>query len=241
MSRKPGLEHSFVYGLCDPRTQELRYVGITNRVVDRHREHIRQAERGNTHLDRWIKQLLDAGLSPERFIIEEIDESGRVESECFWIAYFKSIGCRLTNITSGGEGLIGFSHSEESKKKMSESAKRKPPMTDETRKLIADGSRGHKLSDEARLKISIAALGNKRGKGVRHVVSEETREKLRISHLGQKPSEENIRRTIESHLGKKLSEETKRKIGESNKKSAALKKALYLDRLTAVATPGETC
>ena len=219
---------SFIYGLCDPRTQALRYVGITNRLVDRYREHIREAQRGSTHADRWIKKLLDDGLMPDKFVIEEVDKDGRAEAECFWIAYFKSIGCQLTNITRGGEGVLGLNHSEETKKKMSESAKHRPSMSDATRHLIASISKGHRLSEEAKKKISIAHIGNKSGLGHHHKASEETRRKLRESHLGNGPSPETVIKIPNANRGKRRSAEIRLKMSIVQRKVRATQPKRHL-------------
>ena len=42
------------------------------------------------------------------------------KKEKYWIAYFRSICfCTMYNVTDGGEGLSGYVHTEETKKKLS--------------------------------------------------------------------------------------------------------------------------
>jgi hypothetical protein len=78
------------------------------------------------HLYCWIKSLLLANLKPELFIIEEkCDDLDYWE--IFYISYFKSIGCNLTNYAKGGESRGGFQHTEEHKNKMSVLFKGRPP------------------------------------------------------------------------------------------------------------------
>jgi hypothetical protein len=96
-----------VYGLCEPDTGELRYVGKS--VVSpegRLRSHVNRARRGlDDHKSAWIRMLIDYGLEPELVILEDgVSEDELNERECTWIAAMKRAGCRLTNITGGGDG-----------------------------------------------------------------------------------------------------------------------------------------
>ena len=97
----------------------------------------------------------------------------------------------------------GRKHSEETKKKLSEIAKKQERRT------------GYKPSEETRRKMSKAA------KGRRHTA--ETRKKMSASHIGKKLSEETRRRMSEAakkqpkRTGWKHSEATKKKISEKAK------------------------
>ena len=111
----------------------------------------------------------------------------------------------LTNCTWGGEGISGMHHSEESKKKMSESMK------------------GKQFSEEHKQRMSESLKGrNSPFYGKHH--SEEAKQMMSESHKGIQFSEEHKQRMSESMkgknnpmYGKKHSEETKRKISESKK------------------------
>lgn len=99
---------TFIYGLCDPLTQQLRYIGKSNDPSVRNYEHTSaRFLKSKTHKNHWIKSLQSKALRPELFIIEEVLRDGWQEDERFWIAYFKSIGANLTNSTAGGEGDCG--------------------------------------------------------------------------------------------------------------------------------------
>lgn len=93
---------------------------------------------------------------------------------------------------------IGKHHSEERKKRISESMK--------------GVGKGRHFSKETRMKIS---KGNK-GK----FVSEETKKKMSKASSGRKHSAETIEKIRKSHIGKYHSKETIKKIGESKKKAA---------------------
>ena len=97
-----------IYGLFDPHTGELRYVGQTkNSLKTRLRSHIQASSLAvDTYKVRWIKKLLSQNLKP---IISEIQQLNTLEelptAEMYWIKFFKNQGCRLTNSTDGGEGV----------------------------------------------------------------------------------------------------------------------------------------
>lgn len=94
-----------IYGLCDPASGQLRYVGKTVKVLkDRLSGHLSEARRpGDNYRLRWVRSLLREGRAPEIFLIERAGGNGD-EEEKFHIAYFKSLGCELTNGTVGGDG-----------------------------------------------------------------------------------------------------------------------------------------
>ena len=104
-----------------------------------------------------------------------------------------------------------FHHTEESKKKMSESHIGLSPSS-ETREKIRRSSLGRKLSEEAKLKIS------------QRNITEETRRKLSESAKKQKPtmlgkhhSEETKLKISQAHLGKRYTEESKAKMSKAKK------------------------
>lgn len=93
-----------IYGLIDPRTQELRYVGKSVNPKARLYQHI-SIRYGKSYTLNWIKSLKAEDLEPEMIIIEVVDNKDWKDAEIFWIGYFKSIGCRLTNYRKGGNGF----------------------------------------------------------------------------------------------------------------------------------------
>lgn len=98
---------AYVYGLSDPRTDELHYVGKTEcKLGVRLSGHVSIKEtRKNTWKNRWIRSLLDQGLRPEIWAIEEISAEQIEEAEAFWIEYFTYIGAELYNCLPGGARL----------------------------------------------------------------------------------------------------------------------------------------
>jgi len=99
------LARFLIYGLQDPITLELRYIGKSSRGMHRPQVHLKLVERPRTHKQRWINRLIRDGQMPLPFVLEELTTQAALdEAERFWIAYWRSIGARLTNATDGGDG-----------------------------------------------------------------------------------------------------------------------------------------
>lgn len=174
-----------IYGLVDPMTHQLRYIGKSERGLKRPPEHWRpHFLKAKTHKVFWLRQVLAQGLEPQVVTIQELSsKDGLGDAEIFWIAYFKTMGCPLTNHCRGGEGFSG-PHSEESKKKMG-TYWRGRKRTDETKKRMSVAKTGHTVSDETRAKIAVALLGRP---GHKH--TNEARAKISASHRGLRASPE---------------------------------------------------
>lgn len=96
---------SFIYGLVDPRTQFLRYVGKSADPNRRLKQHIAEARRRQSFATRrWVWHLIGLGLGPELVVLDEAPEAEINDAECFWIAAMRLAGCALTNIKPGGDG-----------------------------------------------------------------------------------------------------------------------------------------
>lgn len=228
-----------IYGLVDPRSGELRYVGVSKNAEQRRKRHIVISEKPKTHVQCWIKSLKNLGLEPDVFIIEEVEDSEWADSERFWIDYFLYIGARLTNMMTGGIGCMVMP--EESRLKISVANTGKFVgrfVSDETKEKISISNTGKKRSEECKRKMSERSIGNKNclGKKMKeHVkqalieantgrpVSDENKEKLRQRMIGNQYtkgvtySEERRKSISESLTGRPCSEETRKKIGEANK------------------------
>jgi hypothetical protein len=110
------LDKKFViYGLFDPDTKDIRYVGITSRsVISRLSEHLRKAKKGKTYKDRWVAKLLSNGKVPLLCILYTASSFEEVKAlEICFIFYFRNSGHSLVNTTDGGDGALGLKHSEE--------------------------------------------------------------------------------------------------------------------------------
>lgn len=112
-----------IYGLVDPRDNQLRYVGKATVANRRFNEHLKGAKQNKfTYKDNWIRCLLKLNLKPELIIIDNSLSENLDELEKHYIAYFKFLGCKLTNLTNGGEGTSGYRFTEEQVSKMRQKA-----------------------------------------------------------------------------------------------------------------------
>ena len=112
------------------------------------------------------------------------------EREIYWIQFYNSVKEGL-NCNDGGDGNIGYSPSEE------------------TRKKLSLANKGQKRSVEFCKKISESLKGKKRSK--------ESIDKQIKKQTGRKQSEETINKRTNKLKGKKHSEETKFKISNNKK------------------------
>jgi len=147
-----------IYILIDPLTNQCRYVGKTINAKKRYRNHLKHAKRRGrkTKVYAWISSLLKKDELPEILVIDTVEDW--IYWEKFYISYFKSIGCNLTNLDSGGQGNEGYKHTDQFKRDVSERMKGntyalgvKP--SDETKKLISESMKGRKQTASTKDKI----------------------------------------------------------------------------------------
>ncbi len=218
-----------IYVLRHPITLEIRYVGKTVATLSiRLSNHISETnskQKKQRYINNWIKSLRP--LRPTIELICETDGDGS-EQEKTYIQYLRRNGCRLTNLTDGGEGTVGFkpTFTDEHRAKIS-AAKMGHQVTVETRAKLSCALKGRPASPETRIRLSLSLVGNKRSVGRRH--SDETKAKMSAAHkghkynVGRKLTAEHKAKISAIHKGKqytlghKLSEEHKAKISAANK------------------------
>lgn len=98
-----------IYTLENPITNEIRYVGMTQKSLsERLSSHKSSVKTKTSHVANWIKSLLNENLIP---VIKLLDETNTLEKckelEIYWISQFKSWGFNLTNLSTGGESSAG--------------------------------------------------------------------------------------------------------------------------------------
>lgn len=160
----------FVYKLICPLSGEVRYVGKTvQKLNKRLYKHQYEIHRNPSNKNSWLIGLEKLGLLFE-VNIELVEECGLDiinDREIFWIKFFKDSGCKLTNMTEGGDvGSLGHKHSQDAIEKIRKRAK-------EPRS---------KMSEEGRKNISKSLIGNTRHKGYKQ--SEKTKNKISESKKG---------------------------------------------------------
>lgn len=163
-----------IYGLTDPRTSKVRYVGCTKKLKKRFEEHL---EDNRFNKGRWIECLKKQGLVPGVVILEKIDDEKWQETERKWIKHFGREN--LVNSTDGGEGVVN--PSKETRRKRSESRKGKYH-SKETRQKISELMSSP--SKETRRRMSEAKSGKKN------------------PMFGRRHSQETLRRMSESIRGR---------------------------------------
>lgn len=190
---------AYIYGLVDPRTQELRYVGKTKDAYERFYDHLRI--RKNCHLRNWIRQLKSCGLRPRMIIIQEVPDELWPEAEIYWISFFEGIGARLCNQHGGGLGGSYKSISDEHRANLSKAlrGKKREPLSEEHRRKLSEALTGRTRdnswnigrkygprSEETRRRISEAKRGKPiNRKGPFPPISKEHREKISASLKGR--------------------------------------------------------
>jgi len=223
-------KENIIYGLIDPRTNQVRYIGKTIQNLRKRLQH-HLNENATHHRACWIKGLKSEGLVPNIFEIETVPTGEDwKEYETFWISYFKFIGSDLVNRTEGGEGVEGLQHTDESKQKMSKSHRGKK-LPEQHKKKISntlkelsisnpDVLRPHKgktFSEEVRKNMGFASKRRWQDPEFRKTNLIHM-QNLAIKRTGLPLSDETRQKISNAHKGKKLSEEHKANIGKTHKK-----------------------
>lgn len=99
----------WIYALCDPGTQEPRYVGKTSGFMyQRHKGHIRAALKGSRlPVHSWLRGIIEAEKPLSIVALERTTGKEWASRERFWIESYRNAGVKLFNLTEGGEGLSG--------------------------------------------------------------------------------------------------------------------------------------
>lgn len=90
-----------IYALCDPDTDEVRYVGKAIDVQRRFKQHIYYSQFRQTVKDLWIQGLEKRGQQPTIVVLEVVSRGEAHAREVYWIGRCASTG-RLFNITHSG-------------------------------------------------------------------------------------------------------------------------------------------
>ncbi len=244
----------FIYAYLEPRPEnsrcgEVRYIGQTttgfNRCTGWSGQYCTKARN-------WLKNLEDRKLKPPIKILAVLTPDASLSElnrqEIRFIAYYRSLGADLKNMTEGGGGTKGTRRSDEFKKRLADSnhnrvwleesklkvslAKRGKHLSEEHKRNVGLAKKGQKHSEETIAKIRLANLGrvlpestklklSLSMKGRKH--SEEHNRKVGLGRKGKRHSPESILKMRLAKLGKPRSEETKRKIslGKIGKKASA--------------------
>lgn len=95
----------FIYGLVCPLENKVMYVGKSKNLKMRMIQHISDANLGQDSARcEWIRRLQKEGLTPSVLVIEQCPCMEWESRERHWIAHYRSINPKLTNVCTGGAG-----------------------------------------------------------------------------------------------------------------------------------------
>lgn len=119
---------NILYCIKHPLTQEVRYIGIAKNFKKRVYEHCKL--RAQYPVGRWLIKLHAQNLKPIFEIVESYQTQEELkEAEIWAIKYARICGFRLLNITNGGEGTVGYKHTDATKEKLRLRALARPSKT----------------------------------------------------------------------------------------------------------------
>lgn len=166
----------FVYGLIDPRTSLIRYVGKSETGLARPGQHRTPSSlRDETYKNHWLRELFALTLDYQIVILQASSIDAVCDDECWWIFYGRVSGWPLTNATDGGDGTRGRVYSQE------------------TRAKIGASSRGRVWSNESRRRAGIASskvTPEGRARALAAMRSPESRAKMSLAGKGRPKSPE---------------------------------------------------
>jgi len=180
-----------IYCYVDKKDNQIVYVGKDSHLDEnrRHKQHYQSCYYPFQQINKVLQN------NPNRYTYQVLvwNVEDQETLNALEIQYIRQLNPKF-NFTDGGEGLLGFTHSEETKKKISESNK------------------GKFVSKESRMKMSKSQKLRKREKH-----SAETRQKMRLASLGKK--NHNYGKPLTEETKRKLSESLKgRKVTDSHRK-----------------------
>jgi group I intron endonuclease len=218
MSKVYLLEDEMIIYKAVNKTNDKYYIGQTSREFNvRIKAHICEAR---TNKDNMIfhKALRKYGVENfEWSVLCECDNKEELnkKEECY-IKEYNSVVPHGYNLTYGGEGCVGYKHSDEHKKYISKIGKGRKH-TEEARKHMSEGQKGKKMPEAYKELRSEQMKGeNNFFYGKTHTL--ETKEKLRKINLGKTQTEESNKKRSNKLKGRVLTEEHKKKLSDARKK-----------------------
>ncbi len=126
-----------------------------------HRHYLNTNQHHNKYLQHsWNKYGEDAFIWTILEIIKDKSKLDEIEQK--WLDIYNCFAPNNGyNIRTKAENNLGVRHSEEAKKKISESNKGKHPISEEHRKAVSKARTGLKHTEEAKAKMSASRIGKK--------------------------------------------------------------------------------
>lgn len=132
-----------VYGYFDVENEEIVYIGLDSYIDknQRHKAHMRPSKYNDQRINRVLQN------NPDRYIYKPIyicpPHLTDLDLKGLEMQYIEALNPKF-NFTKGGDGALGFKHTQEARRKMSEARKgEKHPMwnkycSEETRKKMSE-------------------------------------------------------------------------------------------------------
>ena len=151
-----GMSQDIIYGLRDPRTNQIRYIGRSSSWKTRPDQHRRDARRPSDQSPKsvWIRELIDAGLDYEMIVMEQCDtREASMDAERKWIAEGWRLGWPLFNRTHAPSGATYVSA--ETREKIAATKRGKPryDLRGKPNPKVAEAQRNRPRTEEFRAKM----------------------------------------------------------------------------------------
>ncbi len=98
----------YIYGLVDPTSGKVRYVGKSKNPKYRLSVHMNWYLSRTSAKSKWIHGLIKQHLKPSILILQEVSESESATAEAKWISLYKNND--LVNSNDGGVGYDSKKH-----------------------------------------------------------------------------------------------------------------------------------
>lgn len=92
-----------IYGLKDPGSGEIRYIGKAKDATRRLKTHVSESERRHRPINNWVSKLVRSGNLPVMVVIKETNAANWEKDERDEIAKHR-LACDLLNLADGGAG-----------------------------------------------------------------------------------------------------------------------------------------
>jgi len=86
-----------IYGLIDPRTMKLKYIGSTTNIDRRMKDHCSYKYNTSSKYAMWINDLINNNVKPLYIILTTCSYKDRLKEEYKYIAFFKSSTNNIVN------------------------------------------------------------------------------------------------------------------------------------------------
>ncbi len=87
----------YIYALCDPDNNDIRYIGQSVDTVSRLSGHMTECETNNGKKALWLRELKEQGKKPNILILETCDNDVAYKREMYYIKKYRKSGLILND------------------------------------------------------------------------------------------------------------------------------------------------